>query len=189
MFEHVTLLLSFVFAIALTHLMSSATELIQERRRVRFSGLHALWMLNALVGLLVNWLGIWQLTILKRWSVSDVMLQFAMAAAQYFTCSLISLRPEPGEPIDMEAFFARQRPVFLAAYAALMLISMIQNWVYRDTSAGIAPGAWITEELLCAPMLGALLIAQVSSRALQWAAGLALLAFQGYFLITFAVTD
>ena len=29
MFEHVTLLLSFVFAIALTHLMSSATELIQ----------------------------------------------------------------------------------------------------------------------------------------------------------------
>ena len=189
MFEHVTLLLSFVFAIALTHLMSSATELIQERRRARFSGLHALWMLNALVGLLVNWLGIWGLNILKRWSVADVMLQFAMAAAQYFTCSLISLRPPPGEPIDMGAFFERQRPVFLGAYAALMLISMLQNWVYRDTTSGLPSNAWITEELLCAPMLAALLIAQAKPRILQWASGLVLLGFQSYFLITFAITD
>ena len=38
-------------------------------------------------------------------------------------------------------------------------------------------------------MLAALLIAQAPPRTLQWAAGLALLAFQSYFLITFAVTD
>ena len=54
MFQHITVLLSFVFAIALTHLLSSASKLILARDRVRFSGLHALWMLNALMVLLIN---------------------------------------------------------------------------------------------------------------------------------------
>jgi hypothetical protein len=59
MFEHVTILLSFVYAIAMTHLLSSATELVLARDRVRFSGLYVLWMLNALLILLVNWMAIW----------------------------------------------------------------------------------------------------------------------------------
>ena len=96
MFEHVTILLSFVFAIALTHLLSSTTELVTGRARVRFSGLLTLWMANALVGLLVNWLGLWGLTALKNWTVGDVLLQFVPAVLQYYTCSLVSIRPEPG---------------------------------------------------------------------------------------------
>ena len=191
MFEHVTILLSFVFAIALTHLLSSATELVVARARVRFSGLHAVWMLNAGVGLLVNWMGIWQLSILRRWSVGDVLLQFVPAVLQYFTCSLVSIRPEPGEPIDMAAFFERQRPLIGGAFAAMMLGSMIQNYVYRDTSAGgIAPTDWTIEDLLCAPMLiSALVAGWARPRWLQWAAALVMLFSESWFLLTFAVTD
>jgi hypothetical protein len=47
-FEHVTILLSFVYAVALTHLLSSATELLIAGKRVRFSGLYAVWVLNVL---------------------------------------------------------------------------------------------------------------------------------------------
>ena len=46
MFQHITVLFSFVFAIALTHVLSCVSKLILARDRVRFSGLHALWMLN-----------------------------------------------------------------------------------------------------------------------------------------------
>ena len=79
MFEHVTILLSFVFAIALTHLLSTATELVLARDRVRFSGLHTLLMANALLSLVVNWLSFWGLIVIKRWTVTEVLLQFAAA--------------------------------------------------------------------------------------------------------------
>ena len=190
MFDHVTLLLSFVFAIALTHLLSSTTELVLARDRVRFSGLHAVWMLNALVGLLVNWLSLWGQNGLKRWTVFDVLLWFAEAIVQYFACSLVSMRSEPGEPIDMEAFFQRQRPMIAAAFAALMVLSMTLNYVYRDATQGLAPTAWITENILVSPMLIAAVIAGwARPRWLQWAAGLAMLALETWFLCTFAVTD
>jgi hypothetical protein len=68
MFEHVTILLSIIFALAMTHILASATELVWERQKVRLYGLHALWMANALLGLLAYWLSIWELTSVKRWT-------------------------------------------------------------------------------------------------------------------------
>jgi hypothetical protein len=46
-FEHVTALLSFVCALALTHLLARIAELVVARERVRFSSLLALGMANA----------------------------------------------------------------------------------------------------------------------------------------------
>jgi hypothetical protein len=46
-FEHVTALFSFVYALALTHLLARIAELVVARDRVRFSGLLALGMTNA----------------------------------------------------------------------------------------------------------------------------------------------
>jgi hypothetical protein len=37
MFEHITILLSFVYALAVSHLLTSATELMWARDRVRLS--------------------------------------------------------------------------------------------------------------------------------------------------------
>ena len=42
MFQHVTVLVSFIFAIALTHVFSSASQLLLARDRVRFSALRML---------------------------------------------------------------------------------------------------------------------------------------------------
>jgi hypothetical protein len=53
-YEQVTILLSFVYAMALTHLLSSANELVLELRRVRVSWLYVLWMVNALLILIVR---------------------------------------------------------------------------------------------------------------------------------------
>ena len=52
MFQHITVLFSFVFVIPLTHMLFCVSKLILARDRVRFPGLHALWILNALMVLL-----------------------------------------------------------------------------------------------------------------------------------------
>jgi hypothetical protein len=189
MFDQITILLSFVFALALAYLLSSATDLIKARDRVRFSGLLALWMLNALIGLTVNWLSIWQLHIIKQWTVADVLLQFAPAVLQYFACSLVSMRVEGETPPDMPAFYARERPAFTGAFAAMMVVNLVQNYLYRDISAGIVGDDWIWENLLVGLMLAAALIGGWARPAwLQWAAGLMMGVLQTYFLATFVIT-
>jgi hypothetical protein len=70
-FEHVALLLSFIYVIALTHLLSSTTSLILARDRVRFSPLLALWMVLARGMLFNNWLAIGMLRSVERRAVAS----------------------------------------------------------------------------------------------------------------------
>ncbi len=187
MFDQITLLLSFVFAVALTHLLLSATELLQARDRVVVSPLLALWMLNALIGLVVNWLAIWQLSIVKHWRVGDVLLQFVPAMVQYFTCSLVSMKTPDEGAVDMPSFWRRQRPLIGAAFAA-SLFAMTQNYVYRDSSLGFAGNDWIKEDLLVTPMLiGALLGGWAKPVWLQWVGGIVVAVSESCFLATFAM--
>ena len=136
MFSHVSVLLSFVFAIAITHLLTSATELIWARDRVRVSWLQALWMFNALLALLVNWIGMFFLSARPHWNAAEIVINFAAAVIQYFTCSLISLRVGEDGAVDMPAFYARQRPAIFIAFAAIVAVNLFQNWWERNLLSG-----------------------------------------------------
>jgi hypothetical protein len=72
MFEHVTVLLSFVFAIALMHVLTSTSELIWARRRVRASWLQLLWMANAVISIAINWIALAPLTSIKKWTPLEI---------------------------------------------------------------------------------------------------------------------
>jgi len=188
MFEHVTILLSFVFAIALTHLLTSSTELIWARDRVRFSGLHALWMVIAALGIVVNWLSIGGLSVIAHWNVTEVELQFGAAVIQYYTCSLLSLRPREDGIVDMPAFYERQRPAIFSAFAALAIIAMVMNYWDRDHTQGLTPTSWIGENVGVLVMLILNVVAGwAKPRWLQWAASLGMLAGVLYFLSIYAL--
>jgi hypothetical protein len=183
MFQHITVLFSFVFAIALTHVLSCVSKLILARDRVRFSGLHALWMVNALMVLLINWISLWQLEAVKHWSVGEIMIQLGWAIPQYFTCSLISMPAGNEEVIDMQAFYERQRPALFAAFALMYIMSMVANFADRNNFEGLKPGDWIGAELLVLPMLIAALGAGWGKPCrLQWIAAWSAFGFQCWFL-------
>jgi len=188
MFEHVTILLSIIFALAMTHILASATELVWERHRVRFSGLHAVWMANALLGLLCYWLSIWDLTTVKRWTGFEIVLQFLPAIVQYFACSLLSIRREGDEIMDMKAFYERQRPAIFTAFSLMMVTTMIQTYAERNNLAGPGPSDWLGAELPIFLMLVATLIAGWAKPLwLQWIAGLFILGLEALFLAVYAV--
>ena len=185
MFQHITVLFSFVFAIALTHVLSCVSKLILARDRVRFSGLHTLWMLNALMLLLINWVSLWLLEAIKHWSVGEIMVQLGWAIPQYFTCSLISMPVGNEEVIDMRAFYERQRPVLFSAFAVTYAMSMAANFADRNDLEGWWPGDWIGANLLVLPMLIAAPVAGwVKPRWLQWTAAWFGLALQSWFLMS-----
>src|SRR5260370_13757251 len=159
MFQHITVLFSFVFAIALTRVLSCVSKLILARDRVRFSGMHALWMLNALICLLINVLSVWLLENIKHWSVGEIMVQLGWAIPQFFTCSLISMPVGNEEVIDMRAFYERQRPVLFSAFAVTYAMSMVGNFADRNNLEGWKPGDWFGAALPVLPALIAALVA------------------------------
>jgi hypothetical protein len=88
-----------LFAIALTHVFSSASQLLLARDRVRFSALLAVSMVNAALGVIVNWLGLWELQNLKHWSLGEVLLQLGWVFPNYFSCSLVAMPVSENGPL------------------------------------------------------------------------------------------
>jgi hypothetical protein len=190
MFEHITILLSIIFALAMAHILASATDLVWYRRNVRFSGLHALWMVNALLGLLAYWISIWELTTIKRWTGFEIVFQFLPAIVQYFACSLLSIKREGNEIMDMKAFYETQRSAIFLAFSLMMALSMIQIYVERSNLSGTALSGWLGAELPVLAMLAATVIAGWAKPLwAQWAAALFVLALETLFVGTYAVTQ
>jgi hypothetical protein len=58
-FDFIILFFSFIYALALGHLLLAATFMIRYRRRIAFSLAHAIWMFDALLFLTANWISLW----------------------------------------------------------------------------------------------------------------------------------
>jgi hypothetical protein len=169
MFQHVTVLVSFIFAIALTHVFSSASQLILARERVRFSWLLGVSMLNATLGVIINWLGLWELQGLKHWSLIEVLLLLGWVIPNYFSCSLVAMSVNETGPLDMLAFFDRQRSIIFSATLALWAMGSLATYTDRHNVAGWTPNEWIGAEFAALPLgICAVLAGWAKPRWLQW---------------------
>jgi hypothetical protein len=72
-FEFIILFFSFIYTLALTHLLFAATRMIRHRRELVFSWPHALWMLNALLLLVGNWMSLWDFHRQKTLSLAVIV--------------------------------------------------------------------------------------------------------------------
>jgi hypothetical protein len=144
-------------------------------------------MANALFGLLAYWLSIWELAGVRRWTGSETLLQFVPAIVQYFACSLVSMRREGNDIMDMRAFYETQRPAIFAAFSLMTVVSMIQIYADRKNLVGLSPSDWAGSELPVLLILVAALIAGWAKPLwLQWAAGLLVFGLEALFLAVYA---
>jgi hypothetical protein len=181
-FEHVTALLSFVYALALTHLLARIAELVVARERVRFSGLLALGMANAVLLVFINWLSLWDLRSVKSWDIVSIAVQFLFAIALYFLCVVVGPKTPDEGTIDLEDFYWRQRPYIYGVLLSIVILSLITNIAFlKSANASL----FVKENLTVLPMLIPVALALVSrSRWAQWVGGLGYLALAlGYTIL------
>src|SRR5260370_42658185 len=152
MFQHVSGLVSFSFAIALTHVFSSASQLLLARDRVRFSALLTVSMVNAALGVIINWLGLWELQNIKHWSLAEVLLQLGWVVPNYFSCSLVAMPYSESGLLDMPAYFERRRRIIFSATLALFVMGALETYVDRNNFEGWKPKEWIGGEPLGLPL-------------------------------------
>ena len=185
-FEHVTALFSFVYALALTHLLARIAELIIARERVKFSGLLAVGMANAVVLIFANWLSLWDLRSIKIWDLFSIVVQFLFAVIIFVVCALVGPKVPDEGSIDLEDFFWRQRPYLYGAIVAGVLLSLIANLAYLKTPT---PLLFFKQNLFNLPMLMPTVSALLfPKRWVQWFGGVGFLAMMVGYTIAFCST-
>ena len=136
---------------------------------MRFSSLLAVSMVNAALGVIINWLGLWQLQKMTHWSVTEVLLQLGWIIPNYFSCSLVAMPYRESGVLDMAEFFERQRRVIFSATIALFAMSALEIYLDRNNIEIWKPNEWIHAELFGLPLgICALLAGWTKPRWLQW---------------------
>jgi hypothetical protein len=162
-FDHVVVLLSFIYALALTHLLSRIAGLLLARERVKFSGLLALCAANAIALVFANWLSLWD-----------------------FVCAMAAPESTDEGPIDMEAFYWRNHRLFYSLMAACMVLALAANFAFLQTPT---PALFFKENAITLVFfVPAVLPLAVGARWAQWAGGGGFLLMTCIYLALFSST-
>ncbi len=181
-FDHVLLLFSFVYALALTHLLSRVGSLMLARKRVRFSALHAFMVVNAVVLVFVNWLALWFVHNIQAWDLYSIVIYFLFALASFFFCAAAAPEVPFEGTIDLEAFYWENYRLFYALIALQTVVAMLSSvpllkphwelfvWTNIDSLPFFIP-----------PILAT----TVRSRWAQWVSAIIFLTLASWWLVTF----
>jgi hypothetical protein len=138
-FEFVILFFSFIYTLALTHMLFAWTRMIRHRRELVFSWPHLLWMLAALFNLTDNWISLWDFRAMATLSLGTIAIGFAFVTLNYFLCALVSPDFEGGETYDMKRFHDREGRTYVLAYLVLACFALLINFT---ASVGLGLSDW-----------------------------------------------
>jgi hypothetical protein len=160
-FDFILVLFSFVYAAAVTQILSSAGEIVIEAKRITLSLINAGWMLVSLLAICSWWISFWDMRTIKVWTVANIGFEFGAAAAFYILARMVSPRiPTAGE-LDLQRFHTEEGRKYLALYAVLMALSIAANIYYGQASAAVE---LLSQNAACIPMLLAAATAAVFVR-------------------------
>jgi hypothetical protein len=154
-FEFIILFFSFIYTLALTHLLLAAARMIRRRRSLVFSWPHALWMMNALLLLVCNWISLWDFHLLKSMSLPVILGGFALVGAMYLICALIAPDFEDRDDLDLRAFHEREGRTYILAFATFLPLAFVLNLA---ASAGAGVQNWAEQNAIIFVMAPPILI-------------------------------
>ena len=182
-FHHVLSLLAFVFAICLTTILSRTSALFVARDRVVLSWLSVLAGVNCIVLVFVNWLSFWELRSTPDWSLPAITAVFAFALSVYFTSTLALPQVADDGPLDMGAFYRRERVTYYTSWLICETLAIVCNFLLAPAGAH---SALLDENIVNFVMLAPIAVALAIRRTwAQWSGGLGLLAANLTFLLLF----
>lgn len=128
-FEFIILLLSFVYTLALTHLLFAATRMIRHRRQLVLSWPHLMWMMVALLNLVANWISLWDFRKIAPLDLATIAAGFILAILNYFMSALVSPDFEAGESYDMPRFHRCEGSTYITSILVMVVFAIVTNFL------------------------------------------------------------
>ncbi|HWI87007.1 MAG TPA: hypothetical protein VNT42_11890 [Sphingomonas sp.] len=120
MFDYLAVLLSVILGLALTHLLSGASRLIQLRHSVKLYWVQLVWTLNVIIYVLALWWGMFWWKHLTVWTIQEFFFLTGYAIVLFVVASML-FPHDCHEGLDCEAHFYRNRTWFFGLQLVALL--------------------------------------------------------------------
>ena len=120
-YEYLTVFVSVILGLAVVHLLSGVSLILDTRIRERVDWIHAVWTANVFVTTLLVWWFNFSLTAIQEWTLLHFLNLVAYSVVLYLMSGL--LYPVRGaEIIDFRAHFEANRPRFFMVCLAFQAV-------------------------------------------------------------------
>lgn len=180
-FEYLSVLISIIIGLGLSHLLSSAARLIQLRHRARLYAPTLAWMASLLLAQIQIWWVAFDRRGVAQWNFYSFLLYLLIPIGAYVLSYLIVPDLDSEDGVDLKASYYANQSWFFGILAAILSISLGEEFL-RD--------GHITGDVDALFRVGFLLIAGIAMRVRrEWfhalTSALFLLLFCAYVLLLF----
>jgi hypothetical protein len=152
-FSYVCVLTSIVAGLAVTRLVGGIGQLIQTWRRTPGYWVHALWMVNALVTVIISWWVQYRWRTIEHWSLFLVLWLLIAPINLYLASALLFPNEQEGEPITSwrEHYFNHRRGFFLLIagnFAIDLMDTLLKGWEHFHSLGPLYAGSMLLFILL-----------------------------------------
>ena len=128
-FSYVSVIMSVVIGLGLSHLLTGTAELVKARQRVSFYWVHLLWIALIFVGHIFLWWTMWNLRLIRHWNFFSFLSLLLAPVLLYVAAAFLIPKVEPDASIDLRAYFYENSSAFFIINAAFMALMGVENWV------------------------------------------------------------
>ena len=130
-FEFVAVLFSVIVGLAISHLLSAASELIEIHSRVKIYWVNAVWFVTIFIWDIFSWWGMWALNNLEYWDYPSFFLIVVNLSGIYLMTTLVLPKPNESGQIDLKKhFFLVHRIFFIVISYNFVSIVLINHFLF-----------------------------------------------------------
>ena len=135
-FSYLSVLVSVVLGLAIQQVLQGYRALALNRRQVAVYWPSIAWSVNVLIMVIQNWWSLFGLAGHQSWTFADFAALLMQTAGLYMMAGLVIPDTPPGEPIDLNAHYFRERATFFGVGLFTIVWSMLRE--------RIVEGEWLT---------------------------------------------
>lgn len=130
-FEYLSVLISIVLGLGLSHVMATAAQLIRYRSAVRFYTPFLLWLVLLFLIHLQIWWAVFELRSVEQWTFVGFALILTVPTIAFMVSVLLTPDFDRETVIDLRARYLEHRRWFFGLFALLPLASLAQEQAIR----------------------------------------------------------
>jgi hypothetical protein len=116
LFEYLSVFLSVIMGLGVTHILAGLSKTIHYRRSLKLFWVHTLWAINILIYIVIIWWGMFWWSKQVNWSFFEFLLLLLYAIALFLAASLL-FPWDLSRDFDFEVHFNETRVWFFAVFS------------------------------------------------------------------------
>ena len=130
-FEFLTVLFSVIVGLAISHLLRSASDLIEIHSRVKTYWINSVWVVTVFIWDVFSWWGMWELNNLEMWNYAYFFLMVVNLSGIYFMTTLVLPKATESGNVDLKKhYFLVHRIFFMITAWNFASIIMVNHLLF-----------------------------------------------------------